>query len=134
MNLQNKANAIRKTVNTPLAPQAIGPYSQGIETNDFVFFSGQIAINPQTGKLEGDDFSSQTQRVLKNIEALLSAQGLTAANVVKTTVFITDMSKFSEVNAEYAKFFPSAPPARSCVAVSALPLGALVEIEIIAAK
>lgn len=134
MNLQNKANAIRKTVNTPLAPQAIGPYSQGIETNDFVFFSGQIAINPQTGKLEGDDFSSQTQRVLKNIEALLSAQGMTAANVVKTTVFITDMSKFSEVNAEYSKFFSSAPPARSCVAVSALPLGALVEIEIIAAK
>ncbi len=134
MNLQNKANAIRKTVNTPLAPQAIGPYSQGIETNDFVFFSGQIAINPQTGKLEGDDFASQTQRVLKNIEALLSAQGMTAANVVKTTVFITDMSKFSEVNAEYAKFFSSAPPARSCVAVSALPLGALVEIEIIAAK
>ncbi len=134
MNLQNKANAIRKTVNTPLAPQAIGPYSQGIETNDFVFFSGQIAINPQTGKLEGDDFASQTQRVLKNIEALLSAQGMTAANVVKTTVFITDMSKFSEVNAEYAKFFSSAPPARSCVAISALPLGALVEIEIIAAK
>jgi 2-iminobutanoate/2-iminopropanoate deaminase len=134
VNLQNKANAIRKTVNTPLAPQAIGPYSQGIETNDFVFFSGQIAINPQTGKLEGDDFASQTQRVLKNIEALLSAQGMTAANVVKTTVFITDMSKFSEVNAEYAKFFSSAPPARSCVAVSALPLGALVEIEIIAAK
>ncbi|WP_251546131.1 RidA family protein [Pumilibacter intestinalis] len=134
MNLQNKANAIRKTVNTPLAPQAIGPYSQGIETNDFVFFSGQIAINPQTGKLDGDDFASQTQRVLKNIEALLSAQGMTAANVVKTTVFITDMSKFSEVNAEYAKFFSSAPPARSCVAVSALPLGALVEIEIIAAK
>ena len=134
MNLQNKANAIRKTVNTPLAPQAIGPYSQGIETNDFVFFSGQIAINPQTGKLEGDDFASQTQRVLKNIEAPLSAQGMTAANVVKTTVFITDMSKFSEVNAEYAKFFSSAPPARSCVAISALPLGALVEIEIIAAK
>lgn len=134
MNLQNKANAIRKTVNTPLAPQAIGPYSQGIETNDFVFFSGQIAINPQTGKLDGDDFASQTQRVLKNIEALLSAQGMTAANVVKTTVFITDMSKFSEVNAEYAKFFSSAPPARSCVAVSALPLSALVEIEIIAAK
>ena len=79
MNLQNKANAIRKTVNTPLAPQAIGPYSQGIETNDFVFFSGQIAINPQTGKLDGDDFASQTQRVLKNIEALLSAQGMTAA-------------------------------------------------------
>jgi len=134
VNLQNKANTIRKTVNTPLAPQAIGPYSQGIETNDFVFFSGQIAINPQTGKLEGDDFASQTQRVLKNIEALLSAQGMTAANVVKTTVFITDMSKFSEVNAEYSKFFSSAPPARSCVAVSALPLGALVEIEIIAAK
>ncbi len=134
MNLQNKANAIRKTVNTPLAPQAIGPYSQGIETNDFVFFSGQIAINPQTGKLDGDDFASQTQRVLKNIDALLSAQAMTAANVVKTTVFITDMSKFSEVNAEYAKFFSSAPPARSCVAVSALPLGALVEIEIIAVK
>ena len=129
MNLQNKANAIRKTVNTPLAPQAIGPYSQGI-----VFFSGQIAINPQTGKLDGDDFASQTQRVLKNIDALLSAQAMTAANVVKTTVFITDMSKFSEVNAEYAKFFSSAPPARSCVAVSALPLGALVEIEIIAVK
>lgn len=127
-----KKDSVRAVVNTPDAPKAIGPYSQGIELKKLVFFSGQIAINPQTGELNGNDFASQTKQILKNIDALLACKGMTAANVVKTTVFLTDMSKFGEVNAEYANYFTFEPPARSCVAVSALPMGALVEIEVIA--
>lgn len=123
---------VRSVVNTPHAPKAIGPYSQGIELKKLIFFSGQIAISPATGALEGNDFASQTKQVLKNIDALLTAKGLTAANVVKTTVFLTDMTKFDEVNAEYANYFAFEPPARSCVAVAALPMNALVEIEVIA--
>lgn len=122
----------RTVVQTSDAPKAIGPYSQGIELKKLVFFSGQIAIDPATGKLDGDDFPSQTRRVLKNIDALLASRNLTAANVVKTTIFLTDMSKFAEVNAEYGNYFDFEPPARSCVAVAALPMGALVEIEVIA--
>ncbi len=127
-----KKDICRAVINTSAAPKAIGPYSQGIELKKLVFFSGQIAIDPATGELSGDDFASQTRRVLKNIDALLASKGLTAANVVKTTIFITDMSKFAEVNAEYGAYFSYEPPARSCVAVSALPMGALVEIEVIA--
>lgn len=134
--MKEKKNKIKDTfrsiINTPHAPKAIGPYSQGIELKKLIFFSGQIAINPETGNLEGNDFASQTKQVLKNIHALLSAKGLTAANVVKTTVYITDMEKFAEVNAEYANYFEFEPPARSCVAVAALPMNALVEIEVIA--
>ncbi|MDE6398695.1 MAG: Rid family detoxifying hydrolase [Clostridiales bacterium] len=129
---QKSKNGVRVVVNTPCAPKAIGPYSQGIELKKLIFFSGQIAIDPATGALAGNDFPSQTRQVLKNIDALLADRGLTAANVVKTTIFITDMSKFAEVNAEYGNYFNFEPPARSCVAVSALPMGALVEIEVIA--
>ena len=125
-------DGVRAVVNTPNAPKAIGPYSQGIELKKLLFFSGQIAIDPATGALAGDDFPSQTRQVLKNIDALLTSRGLTTANVVKTTIFLTDMSKFAEVNAEYGSYFNFEPPARSCVAVAALPMGALVEIEVIA--
>ncbi len=127
-----KKDTLRAVVSTPNAPKAIGPYSQGIELKKLIFFSGQIAIDPATGELSGKDFASQTKQVLKNIDALLASKGLTAANVVKSTIFLTDMSKFAEVNAEYANFFSFEPPARSCVGVASLPMGALVEIEIIA--
>lgn len=125
---------MKKIINIPDAPKAVGPYSQGVNYNDLFFFSGQIAIDPQNSKLIEGDVVAQTKQVFKNIDALLKSQNLTAQNVIKTTVFLTNLSAFAEVNAEYAKYFSSAPPARSCVEVSKLPLGALVEIEIIAAK
>lgn len=122
----------RKVVCTDKAPKAIGPYSQGIALKKLVFFSGQIAIDPLTSKLTEGGFAEQTVRILKNIEELLKSESLSVENVVKTTVYLTDINKFNEVNAEYANFFTFEPPARSCVEVSALPLGALVEIDVIA--
>ena len=105
-----------------------------MEVNGLVFFSGQIAIDPAVGKIVATDIEGQTRRVLANISALLDAAGLTTEDVVKTTVFITDIADFAKVNAIYAQTFSSLPPARSCVEVSALPSGALVEIEIVAAR
>ena len=119
---------------TDKAPAPIGPYSQGVEVNGLVFFSGQIAIDPAVGKIVATDIEGQTRRVLANISALLDAAGLTTKDVDKTTVFITDIADFAKVNAIYAQTFSSLPPARSCVEVSALPSGALVEIEIVAAR
>lgn len=121
-----------KIVNTDNAPKAIGPYSQGIAANGFVFFSGQIAIDPATGKFNEGDVVIQTKTVLKNIDALLKSQNLSLQNVIKTTVFLTDMSDFATVNQIYGEYFAGHCPARSCVEVSKLPLGALVEIEVIA--
>ena len=122
------------SVYTEKAPQAIGPYSQAIVCGGFVFTSGQIPLVPETGKLAGETIEEQTEQVLKNLESVLSANGMTFDNVVKSTVFITDLADFSAVNAIYATRFPSAPPARSCVQVAALPAGAKLEIELIAAK
>ena len=124
----------RRMISIPDAPKAVGPYSQGVALKQLVFFSGQIAIDPKEGKMIEGDVSAQTKQILKNIDNLLKSEGMTAENVIKTTVFITDMSKFGEVNAVYGSYFSFEPPARSCVEVSALPLGALVEIEIIASK
>lgn len=124
----------KKIINTKNAPSAIGPYSQGVELDNLIFFSGQIPLDPQTGKMIEGDVKAQTIQVLKNIDGLLKSVNLNAEDVVKTTVFITDMSNFASVNEEYAKFFNSNPPARSCVEVSKLPLNAQVEIEIIAKK
>lgn len=121
-------------ISTSNAPQAIGPYSQAISLNGFVFASGQIAIDPATNSIVEGGIEAQTKQVMKNIGAILSAAGLSYANVVKTTVFITDMASFPVVNAIYGEYFTSNPPARSCVAVSALPKGALIEIEVIASK
>lgn len=118
------------------APKAVGPYSQGVavsEAKQIFYFSGMLGINPETAKIEGDVLQ-QTQQILKNISVLLSENGMSAENVIKTLVFLTDMNNFAVVNQEYAKFFNSNPPARSCVEVSKLPLGGLVEIEVIAAK
>ncbi len=125
---------MKNIISTDLAPKAVGAYSQGIEIDDFYFFSGQIAINPKTQKLEDETFLGQTEQIIKNIDALLKSQNLTKDNVIKTTIFLTDISQFAKVNEIYASYFNTNPPARSCVAVCALPMGAKVEIEIIAHK
>ena len=120
-------------VRTDRAPAAIGPYSQGVRVGNLFFFSGVIPLDPDTGALVGADAAEQTAQVLQNIRALLASQGLSPQNVVKTTVFLTDIAAFGAVNDVYATLFETEPPARSCVEVSALPKGALVEIECIAA-
>lgn len=125
---------MKKVITADHAPAAIGPYSHGISVGDLFFTSGQIPLVPETGKLAGETIEEQTEQVLKNLESVLSANGMTFDNVVKSTVFITDLADFSAVNAIYATRFPSAPPARSCVQVAALPAGAKLEIELIAAK
>ena len=125
---------MKKVIATSGAPKAIGPYSQGIEANGFVFVSGQIPINPETGKIEVTDITGQTNQVLKNVTAVLAAAGCTLENVVKTTVFLSDISNFAAMNEVYKQFFTADCPARSAFAVKDLPLGALVEIETIAAK
>lgn len=116
------------------APAAIGPYSHAISAGGFLFTSGQIALDPATGKLAGDTIETQTEQVLKNLEAVLDANGMTFANVIKTTVFLTDLADFSTVNAIYATRFPIDPPSRSCVQVAGLPGGSKVEIELVAYK
>lgn len=113
-------------------PGAIGPYSQAVWSGDFLYCSGQLGLDPATKQLAGDDIKSQAEQALKNIRALLASQGLTPEHVLKTTIFLTSMADFKEVNEIYARTFDKNPPARSCVAVAALPAGGLVEIEIIA--
>lgn len=113
------------------APAAIGPYSQGVQAGHTLYLSGQIGINPDTGKLEGTTTAAQAEQVMRNIEAILKEAGMSMRNVVKTTCFLTDISTFAAFNEVYAEHFTS-KPARSCVAVSALPAGALCEIEVIA--
>lgn len=119
--------------NAPSVPTAVGPYSQAVESGDFLFCSGQIPIDPATGKIEATDVEGQTRQVLANITALLTSQNLTLSHVVKATVFLTDMADFPKVNPLYAAAFGDHKPARSTVQVAALPLGALIEIEVIAA-
>ncbi len=122
----------RTQIRTTEAPAAIGPYSQAIRCGQFVYASGQIALDPASGELIGDDVQTQTQRVLQNVQALLASAGTSLANVVKTTVFLTSMSDFQAMNAVYASYFTGVAPARSTVAVAELPRKALVEIECIA--
>lgn len=121
-------------VHTELAPAAVGPYSQAIDLGDFVFCSGQIPLVPQTGLLVEGGIEAQTRQIFSNIQAVLKAAGLDFSNVVKTTVFMTNLSDFSAFNTIYGEYFPTDPPARSCVEVSALPKGALVECEVIAKR
>ena len=125
---------LKKTViTTPLGPAAIGPYSQGIRVGNLIFLSGQIALDPSTGKLiDSADIGSQTRRVLLNIQGVLSAAGASMDNVVRTTVFLKDMNDFAAMNAVYAQFFQTTPPARSTVEVSRLPRDAAIEIDCIA--
>lgn len=123
---------MKKVISTQDAPAAIGPYSQAIRTGNLVFASGQIPVDPATGKVVPGDAGAQAEQSCKNVVAVLKAAGLGIENVVKTTVFITDMDNFPLVNEAYKKTFTEPFPARSCVAVKALPLGVLVEIEVIA--
>jgi 2-iminobutanoate/2-iminopropanoate deaminase len=123
-----------KIVQTDAAPKAIGPYSQAVEANGFVFVSGQIPIDPQTGQLVDGDIKKQTKRVFENIKAILAAAGCDLNNVVKVTVFTNDISNFASINEVYSEYFSSHKPARSFVEVSALPKNAQVEIEVIAIK
>lgn len=122
----------RIVVSTKEAPAAIGPYEQAIRIGQFIFTSGQIPIDPSTGKIMAVDIEGQTHQVLKNLKAVLRAEGADFDDVVKTTVFITDMSSFPTINAVYASYFTGNKPARSTVAVAALPLGSLIEIEAVA--
>lgn len=125
---------MKKVISTSNAPAAIGPYSQAIETDGYVFTSGQIPINPATGEVEGKTIEEQIEQVMHNIGALLEASGLTFANVVKTTCFLADLNDFAAFNAVYAKYFPNEAPARSCFAVAGLPKGAKLEVETICVK
>lgn len=122
----------KKQIATPQAPSALGPYSQGISTGNLVFISGQLPIDPATGSLIEGSISEQTALIMKNIQAIAEEAGSSLDRIVKTTIFLTDLGNFKEVNEAYGVFFKDAPPARATIQVAALPLGASVEIEAIA--
>lgn len=123
---------MKEIIHSDKGPKAIGPYSQAIRAGRYVFTSGQVGVDPETGKLVEGGIQGQTAQVMKNLQTILGEAGLTLANVVKSTVFLSDMGHFPEFNATYGSFFEKDPPARSTFQVAALPLGALVEIEMIA--
>jgi 2-iminobutanoate/2-iminopropanoate deaminase len=123
---------MREVVSTKDAPQAIGPYSQAIKANGLVFTSGQIALDPSTQQVVSGDVAAQTERVLRNLSEILEAAGSGLGKVVRSTVFLKDMNDFAAMNQVYAKYFSSAPPARSTVEVARLPKDVLVEIDVIA--
>ncbi len=122
----------REIISTSNAPAAVGPYSQAVRIGDLVYSAGQIPLIPETGKLVEGDIEAQTRRVMQNLTAVLEAAGTSLANVVKTTIFVTDLADFATLNQVYGSYFESTPPARSTVQVAALPLGAKVEIEVVA--
>jgi 2-iminobutanoate/2-iminopropanoate deaminase len=122
----------KEIIKTDKAPAAIGPYSQAVRSAGLVFTSGQIPLDPATGQIAGKDVASQTEQALKNLRAILESAGLSMDDVLKVTVYITDMSQFGALNEVYGRFFKTNPPARSAVEVSKLPKGALVEIEAVA--
>ena len=123
---------MKKIIDTDRAPKAIGPYSQAVAVDDYIFTAGQIAIIPQTNTLVQGNVTAQTRQVLENLKAVIEAAGATVASVVKTTVYLTKPEDFAVMNDVYAEYFNNEPPARSTVFVTALPKGALVEIDIIA--
>ena len=125
---------MKKIINTPNAPAAIGPYSQAVEVNSTLYISGQLGINPVVGKIEATTVTAQSEQIFANIKAILDEAGYTFADVVKSTVFLSDITNFAEMNAVYARYYQTECPARSAFAVKDLPLGALVEIETIACK
>ena len=122
----------KKIIATPKAPAAIGPYSQAIRIGDFLYTSGQISLDPETMELITGDIEVETEKVLKNIEAILKEDGLNLNNIIKTTVYLTDLSEFARMNQVYENFFTDTKPARACVQVAALPKGAKVEIDVVA--
>ena len=123
---------MREIISTKDAPQAIGPYSQAIKANGFIFTSGQIAIDPATQQVVGSDIAAQTERVLRNLSEILEAAGSGLGKVVRSTVFLKNMNDFAAMNQVYGKYFSSAPPARSTVEVARLPKDVLVEIDVVA--
>lgn len=123
-----------KQISTQNAPAAIGPYSQAIEVNGFVYASGQLPIDPATGAFPEGGVKEHTRQSLLNVKAILGEAGLTLSNVVKTTVYLADMGDFAAMNEVYSQFFAQPFPARSAIAVKALPKGALVEVEVVAAR
>jgi len=123
---------MKKVIATLDAPKAVGPYSQAVAVGNFLFCAGQIPLDPATGELVEGDVTAQTDRVLKNVAGVLRANGMTFANVVKSTVFMVDLANFGAMNAVYSKYFSEPFPARSTIQVAALPKGAQVEIEVIA--
>jgi 2-iminobutanoate/2-iminopropanoate deaminase len=125
---------MKKIINTTKAPAAIGPYSQAVEINETLYISGQIPIDPQTGKLVEGDITIQTEQVFRNIGAILDAAGYTFSDVVKSTCMLNDIIHFKPMNEVYARYYTANKPARAAFAVKALPLGALIEIETIAVK
>lgn len=124
---------MKKVIHTENAPKAIGPYSQAIENNGILYISGQVPVNPQTGKIP-EGIEAQTEQVMQNISAILTEAGYTFADVVKSTCLLSDMANFKAMNEVYGKYYPTEAPARAAFAVKELPLGALVEIETIAIK
>lgn len=124
----------KKFLHTSQAPSAIGPYSQAIRIGSFLYTSGQIALNPDTMEMMNSTIEEETEQVLKHIEAILKADNMNMDHVIKTTVYLTDLNEFSKMNQVYEKFFEETKPARACVQVAALPKGAKVEIDAIAAR
>lgn len=122
----------RETVRTDSAPAAIGPYSQAVKANGFVFLSGQIALDPGTGQMVGQDIKTQTRRVMENVKAILEGAGTSLGKVVKCTVFLKDMNDFGPMSEEYGSYFKELPPARTTVQAAKLPRDALIEIDVIA--
>jgi len=129
-----KKSGMKRIISTTAAPGAIGPYSQAVEANGTLYISGQVPIDPATGKLVEGGITEQTTQALKNIRAILLAAGYTMDNVVKSTCLLSDMSDFKAMNEVYAQFYTSDQPARAAFAVKGLPLGALIEIETVAVK
>ena len=130
--MEHNSRSSITAINTPQAPAAIGPYNQAIRYGNFVYTSGQVALDPQSGGLVGDDVQTQTRRVFQNLQAVLESAGTSLHNVVKTTVFLASMSDFQAMNTVYAEYFSETKPARSTIAVAELPRKALVEIECVA--
>ena len=124
----------KEVISTSKAPAAVGPYSQAIKVDNFIFTSGQIPFDPETNELVGEDIESQTRQVFKNVTAVLEAAGATLDDVVKTTMFIQNMDDFNTVNEIYGEFFTENPPARSAVEAARLPKDVLIEVEVIAIK
>lgn len=125
---------MKRIISTTNAPGAIGPYSQAVESNGTLYISGQVPINPETGKVDTDDISVQTEQVMKNIGAILKEAGYSFSDVVKSTCLLNNMENFAAMNEIYAKYYPENPPARAAYGVVKLPLGVMIEIETIASK
>ena len=123
---------MKKIISTSDAPQAIGPYSQGVRAGSTIYYSGQIPLDPKTGQIVSGDIETQARRVMENIGGLLKAEGLNYDNIIKTTIFLADINDFQKVNEIYGSYFKQAPPARSTIQAGALPKSARIEIEAIA--